>query len=372
MCFWLAVLIELVMVIIDKSAYTNPLEGQLFRITFLLFCIKIATTKYSRNEWLCILLVGIVAMISYLVNEKDEIVRLVAFIAACKNISLEKNTKVVFYVTLVGCAIVILLSVTGIYGSTAMIADFGRRVVEKRYTLGMGHPNALHCMIWVLMVLYIYIYHNSMKAYHYLACFAINIVVYYLTDSNTGLIVGTFTLILAITMQYVKSFHNAKWVYILAGLFILGCLVFTILGAMFGDGVPVMYEIDDWINGRYKSAFAIEDARLVNWKLFAAPDNNEYFDAGFMRIFYWYGIIPAVLYFAMNFYLIYQSYKSKDYMLMVMVVVFAVYTLMEAHFISVYLLRNYLFVVMGYYWYQPFVGNGDYEGYFWEIKRLIL
>jgi hypothetical protein len=140
---------------------------------------------------------------------------------------------------------------------------------------------------------------------------------------------------------------------------------------MFGDGVPVMYEIDDWINGRYKSAFAIEDARLVNWKLFAAPDNNEYFDAGFIRLFYWYGIIPAVLYFAMNVYLIYQSYKDKDYMLMVMVVVFAIYTLMEAHFISVYLLRNYLFVVMGYYWYQPFVGKGDCEGYFWEVKRLL-
>jgi hypothetical protein len=311
-------------------------------------------------------------MISYLVNEKDEIVRLVAFIAACKDISLEKNTKVVFYVTSVGCIILILLSVTGIYGSTAMIADFGRCVVEKRYTLGMGHPNALHCMIWVLMVLYIYIYHSSMKFYHYIACFVVNIAVYYLTDSNTGLIIGTFTVALALVMQYVKKLQNAKWVYIVAGLIIVGCIMFSIAGAIFGNNAPILFEIDDMINGRYKSAFVFEDARLVNWSLFSAPDRNEYFDAGFIRIFYWYGIIPAILYFAMNFYLIYQSYKSKDYMLMVMVVVFAIYTLMEAHFISVYLLRNYLFVVMGYYWYQPFVGKDDYEGYFWEIKRFVL
>ena len=47
-CFWLALITELVIVMIDKSAYINPIEGQLFRVTFLLCCIKIAATKYSH------------------------------------------------------------------------------------------------------------------------------------------------------------------------------------------------------------------------------------------------------------------------------------------------------------------------------------
>ena len=54
-CFWLGLMIELLIVIVDKSAYINPLESQLFRLTFLLFCIKIALTKYSTKEWICIL-----------------------------------------------------------------------------------------------------------------------------------------------------------------------------------------------------------------------------------------------------------------------------------------------------------------------------
>ena len=49
LCFWTALIIELIIVIVDKSAYTNPYEGQLFRVTFLLFCVKAATTKYSRK-----------------------------------------------------------------------------------------------------------------------------------------------------------------------------------------------------------------------------------------------------------------------------------------------------------------------------------
>ena len=35
-CFWIGLMIELLIVIVDKSAYINPLESQLFRLTFLL------------------------------------------------------------------------------------------------------------------------------------------------------------------------------------------------------------------------------------------------------------------------------------------------------------------------------------------------
>lgn len=69
-CFWLGLMIELLIVIVDKSAYINPLESQLFRLTFLLFCIKIALTKYSTKEWIYILLTGSLLFVSYRINEK--------------------------------------------------------------------------------------------------------------------------------------------------------------------------------------------------------------------------------------------------------------------------------------------------------------
>ena len=80
----------------------------------------------------------------------------------------------------------------------------------------------------------------------------------------------------------------------------------------------------------------------------------EYFDMGYVRLFFWYGIIPGIMYVLANLYLIYQSYKKRDYMLLIIVVGFSLFSLMEAHLISVYILRNYLFVLLGYYWYQPF------------------
>ncbi len=378
-CFWLGLMIELLIVIIDKSAYTNPLESQLFRITFLLFCIKIALTRYSTKEWLCILLFGGIMSVAYLVNERDETVRVIAFVAACKGMDIKKVMKVVFWVTFTGCAALVVLSVTGVYGAVSLTADFGRgeggQLYETRYVLGMGHPNALHCMLWMLAVLAVYSYADRLKWYHFAGLGVLDIAFFSLTDSKTSVIVWMMFVVMTFIMWYSKKCRENKGVYILGAMIVLGCVIFAMIGSHVENTYltqdTLMHKLDKLLNGRYQGCYAVEAARLENWKLFAAPENTAYFDAGFVRLFYWYGIIPGIIYVGMNVYLLYQSYRQKDYVMFTMTVAFSVYNLMEAHFISVYILRNYLLVLMGYYWYQPFERTNAYEGYFWQVKGLL-
>ncbi len=374
-CFWTALMIELLIVIVDKSAYINPLESQLFRLTFLLFCIKIALTKYSTKEWLMILLFGSILFISYLVNERDEAVRVVAFIAACKGMEIKRVMKVVFWTTFAGCAALMALSLTGIYGAVSVTADYGRGGMETRYTLGMGHPNALHCMLWLVVVLAVYCYADRLKWYSYAAFLVMDFVLYAFTASKTGVIVWAFFVVAAFAMRYSKRCRENKAAYFLGAAIVAGCIVFAMMGAHIENTYEtpdsLMHKLDKLLNGRYQSCYAVEAARLENWKVFASPENTEFFDAGFVRLFYWYGIVPGILYIGMNAYLLYQSYKEKDYVMLVMIVTFSVYSLMEAHFISVYLLRNYLLVLMGHYWYQPFEGKYRFEGYFWQVRGLL-
>ncbi len=374
-CFWLGLVIEILIVIVDKSAYTNPLESQLFRLTFLLFCIKIALTKYSAGEWLCMLLAallmtslsstalaagegqsslcmllfGAVMFVSYRINERDEAVRIIAFIAACKGMDIKKVMRVVCWVTFAGCAALVLLSVTGIYGKVAVTANFGREVQpgqfeETRYVLGMGHPNALHCMFWMVVVLAVYSYADVLRWYHYALFMALNFALYSLTGSKTGVIVCFLFLASSFVMRYCRKCRECRGIYILGAVAVLGCVVFAAvfshLENTYDTVDTLVHKLDSMLNGRYQSCYAVEAARLENWKLFAAPENIAYFDAGFVRLFYWYGIIPGLIYVGMNFYLLYQSYKEKDHVLFTMLVTFAVFNLMEAHFISVYILRN--------------------------------
>lgn len=374
LCFWLAVIIELVVVIIDKSAYTNPYEGLLFRLTFLLFVIKILTTKYTGKEWLCIALVGAVAVISYLVNGKDEAVRAVALVAACKGIDVKKLLKVVLYVTLSGAIVLFALSAFGIFGDFSVTADFGRgvngaEIVEKRYCFGMGHPNAFQCMLFMMSTLVLYLYQEKMKLYYFVILLLANVASYLFTDSNTSFLVAVITIAGVMIMKYCRIFQSSKAVYGLGALVFVAVVVFSAYGAFVGDNTEFMHEFDRMLNGRFKYAYIIENARLVNWKLFAMPGNEEFFDQGFIRLFYWYGIIPAITYCMLNLYLIWIAWRKRDYTLLVIVVAYAVLSLMEAHLVSVYLLRNYLLLWLGCCWYEPLKDDKIEEGKRNESKR---
>lgn len=286
-CFWLGLMIELLIVIVDKSAYINPLESQLFRLTFLLFCIKIALTKYSTKEWIYILLTGSLLFVSYRINEKDETVRVVAFIASCKGIEIKKMMKVVFWVTFTGCMMLMLLSVTGLYGSISMTADFGRgsqgeQLFETRYTLGMGHPNALHGMLWLVGILAFYCYADRAKWYWFVLFPVIDIILFLFTDSKTGFLVWLMSAALIPIMKYGKRCREAKGVYLLGAAVVIGCIAFSMIGSHVENTYfttdSLMHKLDKVLNGRYQSCYAVEAARLENWKWFAAAENTEYFD----------------------------------------------------------------------------------------------
>ena len=359
LCFWIALVIESIIVMIDKSAYTNPWEGKLFRLTFILFCIKVITTRYSRKEWIFIVILGAIASVSYLVNDKDEVVRAAVFVISCKNVDLKKILKVVLGITLAGSVLLFALAASGIFGSMTMTANFGRGpypgIVETRYCFGMGHPNAFHCMVYMMISLCLYIYIDKMKWYHFILLFVGNLLVYHYTDSNTAMLVVSATIIGAAAMKYIPILKNMKWIYCLGAAFVLILVLFSMAGSHTGCETPFMYELDQLLNGRFQYAHAIENARVENWELFSRSTDTEFFDQGFIRLFYWYGIIPGIMYVAANMYLIYQSYKKRDYMLLIIVVGYSLFSLMEAHLISVYILRNYLLILFGHYWYQPFI-----------------
>ena len=361
------------MVIVDKSALTNPIEGRLFQITFILFGIRILLTKYSMKEWGTILLFGIVGVISYLVTGRDGIIRVVVFIASCKDIDMKRCLKLVFWLTLTGCAMIALLSVTGIYGAMSLSQDYGRGGVEIRYALGMGHPNALHCMVWALTLLGLYVYAEKIKWYVYLFLMALNMGTFWLTDSKTSFLVVTVTLLLAFFLQNFPKFRKWKWMEGIWQAILLGSVGFSILAAVNSEAAKfakwdwvlepqwyreLMGKLDNALNGRiFALAYNKEMyGTLVNWTPFGSIKNIEFFDMGWVRLFYWYGIIPAIIFVIMCSLLIHYAGKTEDYMCVVLV-------------ISVYIGRNYVFFLLGMYVSRMLYLTSEKETYIWNIVR---
>lgn len=363
--FYIAVMIEVLMVIIDKSNYTNPIEGRLFQLTFLMFLIKVCLTKYTRREYAVILLFCLLGAASYFITERNEIIRLVMFVAACKNIEMKKCLKMVFWLTLSGCLAIILLSVTGIYGAVSLTQDYGRGSIETRYTLGMGHPNALQCMVWALTALGIYLYREKMRFYHFVVVFILNVAAFVLSDSKTSFLVAVFTIAVAYLSGEKLPKRIKKLCAWLNGVVVIGSIGSSIVMAAnayrvynhdwhcVSDPVTMLFvRLNDLLNGRIRILTETVgwEGSMNSWTLFSGPDSIYYFDMGWVRLFYWYGIIPGCVFVAVIVILLIYFLKKEDYLSIALIAAISLYTIAEAHVISVYLARNYVFFLIGAAW----------------------
>lgn len=367
--FYIALVLEMLFVLLDKSAYIIPYETWAFRFTFILFCCKIACTKYTRREWLCIFAFGILGVISFIATDREEIIRVVGFAAAFKDINIKTAVKVTFYETLIGSLVIVILSVTGIYGAASVTAYFrGGGIEETRYCLGMGHPNALHCMVFALLVLGMALYQEYLKWYGYLLLFLLNIGVFLLTDSRMGVLASAFAIILSVFLHYGVQYRDNKVIYTLGIFFVLFCVLFTVLISIYGVDISIFRQIDIRINGRFQ--WGKSEGGIQYWSLFSDPSNQNYMDMGYMKLFYWYGIIPALLYIAVICRLIWECYRKKAYGAFLVTMMFSAYTLIEAHAVSVYIGRNYILLFIGAMWYTV-LGQADGEEYFFHIGRFL-
>ena len=362
-CFYAGLLLELLIVILDKSSWINPLEGQMFRVSFLLFACKLCVTKYSKKEWLAVL-----------VNEKlkefqisresilersflDEAVRAVVFVASMKGIDHKKALRVVFYVTLTGMAVLAMLSLAGVLGEVWDAgAGYGIKEGSRRLCLGVGNSNALAIMIWALMTLGVYLFHEKMKPAHWMLLGVLTVGVYAATMTRTTFLIMAATLVLAFVMDKSSKIREGSVVYIGGMAAVAAGFVFSLYAAHISNWYELMpawvVRIDRILTGRISSIYAFENGGgvLRNWKLFGDPNYVEYFDMGYVRLFFWYGIIPGACCMVLLFFLMRVCRTLKDTQGFVLVLSFALFTVVEAHAVSVYLARNYVLFLLGAYW----------------------
>lgn len=375
--FYIGLAIELLILLVDKSALTNPIEGYLFRISFLCFALKLCVTKYSVKEWLVIVLCGILAVFTYFVNGRDEVVRVVVFVAAMKDLDGKRALKIVFWTTAVGMVLLAMLSIFGVMGTVFEPGTgYGFKEHAMRFCFGVGNSNSFSIMIWALMTLGIYLYYQSMKLWHYGILFALSVIMYLATLSRTSFLMMIFTVMFAVFLQYVPKCRESVWLYAGAIAVVLACLGFSVWAAYVSawhEFLPNwIVKIDRILTGRITSLYAFGDgtgARIENWKLFGDPTYVKYFDMGYVRLFFWYGIIPGSLCIAVLCLLIWSFKKNKDYMGLMMTLAFAVFTVVEAHAVSVYIARNYVLFLLGMYW-MGMMGYADKEVNWWEVLLL--
>lgn len=376
--FYLGLTIEMAVVLIDRSALPPLPEGQIYRVTFLIFLLKVCFTKYTKKEWLLLVLFSVFTAGMYLVSGQNLALRAVFFVAAMRDIQIKAVMKYVFWFTLSGLLLIITLSFLGI-GREIKLTTVYREVVETRYHFGIGHPNTFYCMILILILLFFYCYREKLRIWILVVFSIAAFGLFLLTDSRTGFLVTALAILGASLFYIFPKLKETKWIYNVGMLIFLFCIGISIWAAANSINAwdhPVIVQIDRLLSGRMKILYwdnAAHAGSLQTWKLFSTPDHFIYwhnFDMGWVRLFYWFGIIPGTIFTGLHLLLLNECKRKKDDMALLLIAIIAIYTIVEPQFISPYLGRNFLLFLFGLYWGQMMLADGGKDDYWWNALRI--
>ena len=362
---YLIMTIELLMMLYEKTDLPITSPSYVFRLTFALTMIAILLTDYNLKQWIVIIVTGIIGVISYKVTGNNDLLRLGMFVVACKGIDIEKLLRYVCAVCTVGFSAIFLSSVSGLYGKLANEGDYGRGNKEElRYVFGFGHPNTVHGSFLALVLLFLYLSRNLKKTTRIginVVLFGLNWVLGSYTGSRTGTAATMLAIVLSTIAMFFKKEKQYKWPYVLGAIFLIFSVAISIVAAGVSpyvgdkknDGNALLWEINQKVTGRIWTLYTDSKKHkgsLQTWKLFGDQYSGEYFfDMGWVRVFYWYGIIPATLIVILLLVFIYLLYKKQNLDMLVVFTVVTAYTIVESAFVSSYIGRDYLLPVFGVY-----------------------
>lgn len=369
MLFYTALTIELFFMVLEKSEISLPFISHVFRVTFLLTLVAVLIMRHDRKEWLIIIAIFAFTFVCYRITGRNELLRFSMFMLAARDINLEKTMKYWFYFCLAGFILIAILALTGVMGDIYVDADFGRGSVERRYALGFGHPNTLCGCVYVILLLWLWLYGKKAAFVSYLSWIIGTIVLYKLSISRTIILIFMMTIAIAMVARYVPVIREKKLVYVLAGLFSpVMCVVISVVAAiaskyrwtvldngevLWQTGNEIIAKLDEILNGRIANLYydsQTHEGAIETWKLFSDRNSDRIFDMGWVRLYYWYGIIPATIIVLLVLLLIYFCYKEKDIWTVLLVFSLGVYTVIEATFVSRYIGRNLLLPIAAFYY----------------------
>lgn len=351
--FYLGLAAEILLVIWDKSSWTDPYMGQICKMTFLLFavCCACSVRKSTMAEDIVFAIGVLIGALSWRFGGRNDLLRIVIFLRAAGTVSVPRAMKVTFVSSVLGCLGLVGLAFAGIQGHLYQTYDYGHGV-ETRWDLGLGHPNSLHCMAAMLLIFGLYLFEKRMKLYLYVLLGVGNVLLYGLTRSNTAFAISMLALMLSLLLHYGKKLAAGNAVYFLGELFLFGGLLFSVFCGIYRPSDHrLLAKLDHVLTGRISSLWTttFHEGTLSTWKWFGQRLNVCYFDLGWLRVVYWYGVIPALVIIGLTFALLEHTRKTRDKAAFMLLLCLGLYTVFEAHLVSAYIGRNYALFIAALY-----------------------
>lgn len=322
-----------------SSAILLPLfvNNILMFLGIALFLPNILKNTYTKFEFLFFGLAVLYGL--YIIKlSGDDLILLIAFFAiAIKNVDYKQLANIYLIVSLLTFVSIIVISLITRTNLTMTAAYRGEGMYISRYTLGFSHPNALQGVylrvVCALVLSDLLIKHRKMK---YLGLECINCIFFLLSNSRTGFLVITLILLLSFFKDlFIRIFKRKVFYNLIVGLS-LGTIVFTIFATYNYLKYPVLNIINEMITGRFQHANRFVSRFPVQLLGTDISSLTKYYtlDSGIISTLLNYGVVGFSIVIVVYLIGLQKLWKDTEYIAMIVVLGFVIYSVMESVFIN--------------------------------------
>ena len=350
--FYIGMWIEMIWASLYYASFHMPFATILVFVAMQCFAFRIILIEHSRKEWIWIGILIELGISCEFYTTRGFVLRAVLLILASKEIDLKRVLKYYLIVNTIACAVIICISGLEIAG-VWMEENAYRAVdeVQNRYVLGYNSPNTTHYVLIRLGLVAMYIWWDKIRLWHTIVFWGLNGVLYMLTDSRTGFMVGTIAAVLTIFFKYIKKIRDYILWYWLAIFLIIGLTVFSLHFLQWNfyeyDTLRVcpdyVYKVNDILVGRIHQALKfIQDIEISP---IGTRQSGVYCDMGYIKFFLQEGFLIYFIYIWVVCKLLLWQHKTKDYAGYIIVVAISLRMFMESSFVP-FVFQNVILLLL--------------------------
>lgn len=327
------------------DSFSNLLVSAMLVVQLSLF------QTYKRKELLIIAAVTLLLLISAVNSHYLALMSTWLFIVTAKDIDKRQLIALAKRILQILIPLIILLYFVGVLENDIMY-----RNGEIRQSLGFAHPNQLGLRIFQWVACSIYLTDGKHIGISKMILYIILGIFIYLVPNSQSATACLFLLIIGILFLQILG-KKTKWKKRFAGALLFGAFGVN-LGSVFLSlsdisGNPFLKKIDRLLSIRFSAGHRVYELYGIKWlgqMAYVSEKEREmlgiteklYLDNSYMTLLVRYGILVYLLFTVCFFVLVWKLYRSEQYKLLVILVTYSVYGIMEN---SVYMMTHNIFIL---------------------------
>ena len=322
-------------------------------VALLFAIIYICLKKYSTKNLIQILILNTVGILCYISSGYSGLFLMMLAVSLLPEGYMDRLLKNILFEEFILFSLIAIASILGIIQNLEIDINKGS-YITRAFSLGFGHPNMLAAQATSIIFLFICVNRYQLRRSHIALSLLFILVIFFVSQSRTALILGVMTLLL-VSINYINIkfdkylFPILPWIYI----FIISIVFINIfLYYKLGHNSDIVKVINDGIfNGRI--GLASRSLGVFPITLFGKAfdmnlwPNGQYFalDNGQVMLVLNYGIIGFLLYFGVVQKILLKVKNNRETILAIVVIAFLIWTMYEGtmYFIG----KNFMFFFLG-------------------------